>query len=163
MKKILLFLSSVFLISCGNFTVLVKDNDVKINDEAVASGTCKEYSAGWLGIGADDVHYQVGEGEETHLDVGNWIIENGTATEADEACEVSEKEPAITTVAITPVATTPATGTTPDSVATVKTAANCTAADSGGTWSPATSSCSCPAGKVVSDTTGKCATPPPTL
>ena len=102
MKKIILFLSSIFLIGCGGFTLLVEEGanvqyktsddgefkSVEIADDTVDVeyiAKCMEFGLGILGLGADKVTIKIGT-EEQKLSSKNWLVKAG-ATKAEEATE----------------------------------------------------------------------------
>ena len=153
------------LAACGAYTVKndLKES-IKVGETVVSSGECKEFSDGFFGFGSDwpqtitkeddSAISKDGDAEE-EWPAADYLVNAEGVTEADEACEVSEEEPADADegdkVAETEEDTTPA---------KVYTKANCEAADSGGTWVLVDGAkgdyCKCVAPKVMNNKTGKC-------
>ena len=121
MKKIILFLSSILLIGCGSFTVLVDKGsnwEYKIGDGAWVKGfdtddaenadkdkKCNEFSAGILSIGADKVKWRYGStGEGTDLAVDNYTVAadaSDAPKKADNRCtEEDEKKADLVTLKV---------------------------------------------------------------
>lgn len=92
MKKILLAISSLFLVAgCSTYTVKVDVSDVTINGEAVEQGACEEYGDSFFGlIGDFPLTIQVGEGEESEHDAGNYVVNAEGVESTEKACVVEE-------------------------------------------------------------------------
>ena len=144
------------LVACGAYTV---KNDlgesIKVGETVVSSGECAEFGDGLFGFGSDwpqTITKEDGSAVSADSDAeeewpaANYLVNAEGVTEADEACEVGEEEPA-----------DEGDKATEGDKVNVNTAENCTAQDSGGTWIPVNTSCSCPIGKVFNTETGKCA------
>lgn len=94
MKKILLAISSLFLVAgCSTYTVEVDVSDVTINGEEVEQGACEEYDDSFFGlIGDFPLTIQIGEGEETEHDAGNYVVNAEGVELTEDACEVKEAD-----------------------------------------------------------------------
>ena len=94
MKKILLAISSLFLVACSEYTVKVDVSGVKINGEEVKEGSCVSYDYTFFGFGGDfPIKIKVGEEKAKEYEAEDWIVSSSGVDAADEACkEVTEEE-----------------------------------------------------------------------
>ena len=94
MKKILLAISSVFLlVSCSTYTVRVDVAGVQIDGEDVKEGSCHEYSDSFFGLAGDfPLTIKVGDGDEEEYEANNYEVSADEVKETDEACEVDADE-----------------------------------------------------------------------
>ena len=94
MKKILLAISSLFLIAgCSTYTVKVETDGVTINDEAVENGTCKKYQDNFFGFGGDfDLKIKIGEGEIVEKEAGHYVVSSDGISDVEEACTPPDED-----------------------------------------------------------------------
>lgn len=92
MKKILMLISSIFIVGCAEYTVKVEQPNVKINGTAVNNGDCVPFQTIlWDFVGDFPIEVQIGNGEATEHATNNYVIAGGQVKETETACEVEEE------------------------------------------------------------------------
>ena len=93
MKKILLVISSLFLVTgCGTYTVKVETNGVTINGQEIDNGKCEKYSDGFFGLAGGDfpLEIQIGDGKTEEKEAGNYVV-NSNGVSKSKKCESDNK------------------------------------------------------------------------
>ena len=95
MKTILTLSIALFVIvSCSPYTVKVNVDGVKINDEDVEKGACREYSDSLFGLMGDfPINIQTENQEKSvEYEANNYEVTSNGVQETDSQCETAEDE-----------------------------------------------------------------------